>query len=110
MGTEIIGFIIFPGIAALGWLIYWSILGTLIERVAALFGLLFGLGLGVRGMVNAYLPSIPENWNTSFLVGRFLISASFWLIITAVFGAILVALVQKGASIFGYEEPERYKN
>jgi len=45
-------------------------------------------------MVTAYSPSIPENWNTSFLIGWFLTSASFWLVVTSCAGAILLLAIR----------------
>ena len=90
MGTEITILIVPIGLALFGWLLFRIVAGLLPDRAVYLFALLLALGLGVRGMLNAYSPNIPENWNTSFLVGWFLTSASFWLIVTSAAGALLL--------------------
>lgn len=95
MGTEILILIVIPGLAALIWLVQKILFGVRIDAVVCLSALIAGLGLGVRGMVNSYRPDFPENWNTSFLMGWFLMSASFWLIVLASAGAIVLYLVRK---------------
>jgi|SRR6056297_309282 len=94
MGTEITILIVPVGLALFGWLLFRIVAGSLPDRAVYLFALLAALGLGVRGMVTAYSPSIPENWNTSFLIGWFLTSASFWLVVTSCAGAILLLAIR----------------
>ncbi|WP_428380972.1 hypothetical protein [Nevskia ramosa] len=95
MGSEIAILIVLPGFGAFLWCSYKILTTALPDRAAYFLALLIGLGLGVRGMVNAYLPSIPENWNTSFLVGWFLMSASFWLIVATALAAVVVPVLRK---------------
>ena len=83
-----------PGLGAFAWLCYGTLTSELPGRAVYFLALLVGLALGVWGMVNAYIPTIPENWNTSFLVGWFLISASLWLIATSVIAALCLFVLR----------------
>ena len=95
MGSEILLLIVIPGAYSFARLCYLALVAPLFERCVYLVALLGGLGLGVRGMVSAYIPSIPENWNASFLVGWFLMSASFWLIAAHMTARLTLLLKQR---------------
>lgn len=105
MGTEIAILIVIPGLTAFGWLIYKIVFGSRTDAVICLLILLSGLGMGGRGMLNAYRPDFPENWNTSFLLGWFLMSSSFWLTVFSAAGALGLLLTRKMWS--GKERPTK---
>lgn len=94
MGTEILILIVIPGFVIFCWLIYRVLSQPPLQRAVYLAALLIALALGVLGMVNAYRPDIPANWNPSFLLGWFLMSSSFWLIVTSVCAAASVAAIK----------------
>jgi hypothetical protein len=81
MGSEIIAIIFIPGIYLFCRLCYLVLTVSNPERAIYFIALQVALALGVIGMLNSFLPSIPENYNTSFLLGWFMIKTSFWLII-----------------------------
>ncbi|MDZ4076775.1 MULTISPECIES: hypothetical protein [Hydrocarboniphaga] len=95
MGSEIALLIVLPGLGVFAWLSYRTLTGPLPDRALYLVALLAGLMLGVSGMVSAYRPDIPENWNTSFLVGWFLMSASFWLIVATGIALLCIFVLRK---------------
>jgi hypothetical protein len=81
MGSEIVIVIVIPGIYLFCRLCYLVLTASHPERTIYFFALQVALALGVIGMLNSYRPSIPENFNTSFLLGWFMIKTSFWLIV-----------------------------
>lgn len=95
MGSEIIAIIFIPGIYLFFRLCYLVVMATFPERAIYLFFLLLAIALGVRGMLNSYLPSIPGNYNTSFLLGWFMIKASFWLLILFPLARVCIFLKEK---------------
>ena len=81
MGSEIIAVILIPGIYLFFRLCYLVLTARNPERTIYFAALLIALALGVIGMLNSYLPDIPENYNGSFLLGWFMIKTSFWLMV-----------------------------
>lgn len=95
MGSEIIVVIFLPGIYFLYRFCRLVITAELPDRAIYFAFLLLALGLGVVGMVNSYLPTIPENYNSSFLRSWFMICTSFWLTVLYPVSKLLVFLIAK---------------
>lgn len=95
MGGEIIGIIYLPGAYFLYRFCRLVLTTELPDRAIYFVFLLLALGLGVVGMVSSYLPTIPENYNSSFLRGWFMICASFWITVLYPISKLLIFLVNK---------------
>jgi hypothetical protein len=95
MGSEIIAIVFIPGIYLFVRLCYLTLVAKLPDRAVFFITLLLAIALGVNGMLNSYLPSIPENYNTSFLLGWFMIKTSLWLIVLYPVAKLCIFLMEK---------------
>ncbi|MES2489339.1 MAG: hypothetical protein V4607_06060 [Pseudomonadota bacterium] len=95
MGTEILLLIVLPGLFLFVRLAYKALTKSLPDSAVYLAALLGAVAFGLFGMVKAYNPDIPENWNTSFIVGWFLMSVSIGLIGASICAALVLYLWRK---------------